>query len=66
MSAVVVSECPDLFLVGTIGSSFTDPIAECFSATVGGIAIHMHVYKRNAWDGKVPSTVETISFNEVI
>ncbi len=64
MSPVVVKDCPDFFIVGMVGSSFINPIAEYFSATCGGIATHLHVYQRGKWDGNVPSTVETISFEE--
>ena len=63
MSHKIISECPDFFLVGTIGSSFSDPIAECFSEDCGGVATHLHVYQREKWDGKVPTTIETISFD---
>jgi hypothetical protein len=59
-----LAECPDWFLVGTVGQSFVDPVAEYFSREPGGDPQHLHVYRPDAWRARpraLPATLESRS-----
>lgn len=67
---LVISECPELWLEHVYATGhWTNPYAETFSETEGGVPIHLHIYNiqlaTKAFKEKIlpiASTITTVSY----